>query len=160
MPRRNLAERLAARRVLKPCPVAGLAGHCWVWTGSLVKRPADPTKYRTPGYGRIVTGGRHILVHRAAWELWRGSIPSGLTIDHLCKVKACFNPDHLEPVTRAENRRRERRAMCGRGQHAMIDANVYIDPRGYRQCRACRTAAVRRHRSAVSELSGSVSPTS
>lgn len=46
--------------------------------------------------------------HRKVYAAARGPIPAGLTLDHLCRVKACVNPDHLEPVTRAENVRRSR----------------------------------------------------
>lgn len=59
------------------------------------------------GYGRLSIDGRLTLAHRASYEAFVGPIPSGLTIDHLCRVRMCINPEHLEPVTRAENTRRE-----------------------------------------------------
>lgn len=74
---------------------------CWIWRG-------------TPGangYGRLSIGNRPTYAHRAAYELHVGPIPAGLTIDHLCRVRMCVNPDHLEPVTRAENTRREAAAL-------------------------------------------------
>src|SRR5687767_10789272 len=69
---------------------------CWVWTGSM---------YRS-GYAQIRMGGRGgplRRAHRVAFEIFRGPIPDGLELDHLCRVKACVNPWHLEPVTHAEN---------------------------------------------------------
>lgn len=74
-----------------------LPGSCWLWTGA----PA------ATGYGVIRAGGRDTYAHRIAHELLVGPIPQGLTIDHLCMVRLCVNPEHLEPVTRAENTRRE-----------------------------------------------------
>lgn len=46
------------------------------------------------------------MAHRVAYELWVGPIPEGMELDHRCKVRACINPAHLEPVTHAENMRR------------------------------------------------------
>lgn len=76
---------------------------CWIWTG----------KKGSKGYGLAhVDGGRQAQAHRVAYELLVGPIPDGLEIDHTCNVRPCVNPDHLEPVTHAENvRRRFRRAQ-------------------------------------------------
>lgn len=69
---------------------------CWLWIG-----------YRySNGYGAITHERKQILVHRWAYERFVGPVPDGLTIDHLCAVRHCVNPDHLEPVTGAENTRR------------------------------------------------------
>jgi len=73
---------------------------CWCWTGHL-----DPG-----GYGVFWVAGRHCGAHRVAYELFRGSIPEGLEIDHLCRVRHCVSPWHLELVTHAENVRRRRPA--------------------------------------------------
>lgn len=85
-----LRERFEAKYVVTP-------GGCWRWIGT-----------RTPeGYGQIrVAVGEVAYAHRVAYELLVGPIPEGLHIDHLCRVRACVNPAHLEPVTQAENNRR------------------------------------------------------
>ena len=67
---------------------------CWIWTAATV--PA--------GYGIIaVTHGVLRRAHRLSYEFIVGPIPEGLDLDHLCRVRPCINPYHLEPVTRAEN---------------------------------------------------------
>ncbi|MFI9344986.1 HNH endonuclease signature motif containing protein [Streptomyces sp. NPDC052773] len=71
-------------------------GGCWLWKGHVL-----PT-----GYGTVNAFGTVLLAHRAAYRLLVGPIPDGLTLDHLCRVTHCVNPDHLEPVTRRENIRR------------------------------------------------------
>ncbi len=76
------------------------AAGCWLWTGDLNDR----------GYPTFaLLHDRTVYAHRYAYELLVGPIPEGLTLDHLCRVPACVNPDHLEPVTKAENIRRAAR---------------------------------------------------
>lgn len=58
------------------------------------------------GYGHLRRDKVCILAHRFSYELRNGKIPEGLELDHLCRVPCCVNPDHLEPVTSAENTRR------------------------------------------------------
>lgn len=66
---------------------------CWLWPG-----------YKQPnGYGQIWFGGRTQSTHRVAYELHVGPVPDGLMLDHTCHTRACFNPAHLEPVTRVQN---------------------------------------------------------
>lgn len=96
------------------------------------------------GYGTICVDGRNQQVHRVTYELLVGPIPADYDLDHLCGVRNCIRPSHLEPVTHAENVRRAlERPDCSFG-HAMTPENVYIAPKtGKRQCRECRR---RRHR--------------
>ena len=91
------------------------------------------------GYGQIDRNG---YAHRAAYEAAYGPIPEGLEIDHLCCVKSCVNPEHLEAVTHGENNRRawERRGKpthCKHG-HEFTPENTLINSRGYRGCRRCK----------------------
>lgn len=58
------------------------------------------------GYRRVWDGKREPVAHRYAWEYVNGHIPIGLILDHLCRFRACIRPDHMEPVTHAENTRR------------------------------------------------------
>ena len=96
------------------------------------------------GYGRVAINGRILLAHRVAYEAARGPIPQGLQIDHLCRVRACVNPAHLEVVTSRVNSLRgvgpaainALRTHCPRG-HAYTPENTYWRGRS-RACRACR----------------------
>jgi hypothetical protein len=117
--------------------------NCWK---ALVRLEAD-------GYARIRMNGKRSQLHVYAWKIFRGSIPQDLVLDHLCLNKACANPDHLEPVTRAENDRRARfhyearRTHCKRG-HELTPENVklrYVHPtRTDRQCRTCLNESKRK----------------
>lgn len=71
---------------------------CWLWQKTIARH----------GYGIIMNKGKRIYAHRLSYETHVGPIPEGLTIDHLCRVRSCVNPKHLEPVTRGENARRGR----------------------------------------------------
>jgi hypothetical protein len=122
------------------------AAGCWIWTAS---------RHPVSGYGRIKMGGhrgKHVPAHRVAYEMFVGPIPEGLVLDHLCRVRPCVNPAHLEPVTGAENTARGKagkhlsdRTHCPQG-HAYDEQNTYPEPGGGRGCRACRSEARRRHR--------------
>jgi hypothetical protein len=119
-------------------------GICWIWTGAV-----SSSGYGVIGRGR--KGEGFAFTHRAAWELLVGAIPPDLILDHLCRVKTCCNPDHLEPVTRAENARRGARGPgwaarqithCVHG-HEFTAANTMIC-RTQRRCRTCDRARDRK----------------
>ncbi|MGN6128491.1 MAG: HNH endonuclease signature motif containing protein [Humibacter sp.] len=97
------------------------------------------------GYGRFKLGGAMRQAHRLSYAMAYGSVPAGLQLDHLCRVRHCVAPDHLEPVTSQENSRRgsgvaaknAAKTHCLRG-HRYDDANTYIPPAGGRRCLACQ----------------------
>ena len=117
---------------------------CWEWKGNI---------HSWTGYGRIRVNDQECSSHRFVYELLRGPIPKGLTLDHLCRNKTCVNPDHLEPVTAGENALRgfgpcavnARKIICLRG-HRYDENNTYIDKRGRRSCKQCRAEWARKHR--------------
>lgn len=130
-------------------PKVDATGICWLWTGA---------KNRG-GYGVINRGRRFgtVVVHRAVWELLVGPIPEGTELDHVCRVRACCNPDHLEPVTRAVNVARgsqragaPRKTHCKSG-HRFTPENTLPNGDHGRACRECVNAANRRYRARQKE---------
>lgn len=110
---------------------------CQIWTGA-----------NDRGYGRIYVDGRSARVHRVVWELKNGPIPDGLTIDHLCRVRACINTDHMELVSGAENTSRaapfrprvsprQKSTHCKVG-HEFTPENSGSNGGGRRICLTCR----------------------
>jgi len=80
---------------------------CWLWTG-----------YCNPkGYGRFTENYNPIFAHRWSYEKFIGPIPEGLVIDHLCEVKNCVNPEHLEPVTNKINLNRGKVGQKNAARH-------------------------------------------
>ena len=133
----------------KVCPEPNSG--CWLWTGNIAGG----------GYAYIgVKSENGKLVnkrdHRAMYACVEGDIPQTLVLDHLCRVRSCVNPDHLEPVTRAENVRRgtgpgmardrkNSKNHCKNG-HPLSGDNVRTNSRGVRMCITCYRAAWARHR--------------
>ena len=123
------------------CPIEGLqGGGCWLWTGA---------KRNKGGYGAFSPSGRRgdlLFAHRVSFDIFRGVIPDGFVIDHLCRVRRCVNPWHLEPVTDRENSLRgispaamnAAKISCQNGHHLSGD-NLYISKTGQRGCRICRS---------------------
>lgn len=84
---------------------------CWLWTGFV----------HPSGYGVIRTGNKNTYAHRCSYELFVGAVPEGLQLDHICRVRCCVNPAHLEPVTPQEN---VLRGLNGRLRYQKADANA------------------------------------
>lgn len=143
-----LAEIAAKRhdfesRMDRNGPAIGDLGQCWLWRGRVGRN----------GYGRFAVGGREVAAHRVSYCLYRAIPNPRLTLDHLCRMRACVNPAHLEEVSsrvnlfRGENlaARRRRQTHCFRG-HALDGENLHWSKAGHRGCRACKSQNNRRHR--------------
>lgn len=110
---------------------------CWIWTAYV----------HPSGYGRFSWEGAKQYAHRVVFTELRGPIPDGQDLDHLCRVRSCVNPDHLEAVTRSENVRRgvgwhkianinAVKDACKNG-HPYDESNTYTTKQGWRSCREC-----------------------
>jgi hypothetical protein len=109
---RYRSERSEAERFWSKVDRTDSSG-CWLWLG----------QRNAWGYGhfrRTVVLGTYVAVkaHRYAYTLAIGPIPPGLTLDHLCGRPACVRPDHLEPVTNAENLRRRHARRRAEGKQS------------------------------------------
>ena len=130
----TIADRIAKH--------SALDGDCIVWIGTTGRL----------GYGHISVNSSTKDVHRVSYETFVRPIPEGLSLDHLCRNRACINPDHLEPVSHRENVLRgfgptslnARKTHCKRG-HPLSGDNLYIIPStGSRVCRVCDRERQRR----------------
>ena len=113
--------------------VAVLPSGCWEWTGA-----------RTDGYGAFRIREGKVRAHRHAYLMLVGLIAESDELDHLCRNRACVNPDHLEPVSRRTNQLRGQtftaaqvaRTHCPR-EHPYDAVNTYWHE-GHRHCRTCQ----------------------
>lgn len=127
--RRRDTEPLPMEKFINAIRV--LPNSCWQWQNSLA----------TFGYGKFWIGNTQFMAHRFAWWVFRGAIPKGLQIDHLCRNRGCVNPDHMEPVTIKENVLRgvgtsainKRKTHCKNGH-----AYDRISPSNRRYCSICK----------------------
>ena len=127
-----------------------VANDCWLWQGTT---PAGYGQYALWSRGSGVNRQRGTIpAHRYAYEQFIGEVPEGLELDHLCRVKNCVNPQHLEPVTHRENCLRAATVRqwptmsthCDKGH----DRSLWIVYRknGHRECRLCNRETLRRWR--------------
>lgn len=121
----------ALMRILDRCDI----GLCWEWLGGLDK----------DGYGKTTIDTMDWRVHRAVWTALVGPLDGSLVIDHLCRNRACCNPDHLEPVPDSENWKRgyapsrtyAERSTCKNGHDLNDPANLRKNKTGARVCKTC-----------------------
>lgn len=142
-PKITLTDDQIAERLLSKSERGDDENSCWIWTASKINT----------GYGQINLHGAPRLAHRVSYVLFVGPIPSGMDLDHICRVRSCINPKHLEPVTRSENnkrglvgkeaaRRARERTHCRRG-HLLSEDNIKWAERGRRCCKICYETKVK-----------------
>jgi len=130
-------------------PRVDAEGDCWSWLGARTQGGY--------GYAWVDASHKHVRAHRLAWELLVGPIPDGLVLDHLCRVRLCVNPDHLEPVTIGINSKRgfspnivanrlgQLNPLCARGHERL----PLIHSGACRQCKRITNNASKRRRREV-----------
>jgi hypothetical protein len=143
----SLPDRI--RDKIDPEPMSG----CWIWTAN---RTHDGYGLTSP----LLPGGS-CYAHRVTYEILIGPIPAKMTLDHLCRITCCVNPEHLEPVTFAVNCARgfsrpainARKTHCDRGHEFSLE-NTYIRKNhgGRRGCRKCNSIAVAKYKARSSRL--------
>ncbi len=114
-------------------------GPCWVWIAGK----------RADGYGRFDVNGRPERAHRFSFEMTSGAIPKDMVLDHLCRNRACVNPDHLQLTTRKGNavapgsmvgrttgEKNRAKTHCPKG-HEYTPENTRVSKRGLRHCKEC-----------------------
>ena len=114
---------------------------CWLWALPVTGR-----------YARFKLSGSDRQAHRVAYEWANGPVPDGLEIDHLCRVRHCVRPSHLEAVTHTENLRRGngwsgrnvRKTHCPQ-EHPYSPGNTYTLKHGGRRCKTCAKLATRKY---------------
>lgn len=109
-------------------------GGCWIWNGAQT----------SAGYSQFQVNKRTVYGHRWSYKHFVGEIKKGLTVDHICRIRSCVNPKHLEAVTNKENILRgiapsainSRKTHCVHG-HKLSSDNIYNNKNGHRVCKTC-----------------------
>lgn len=121
---------------------------CWILRSHRVSRD---------GYIQLNRRGSTKRAHRLIYELLVGPVPEGMGLDHLCRNRACVNPEHLEPVTSRINTLRSpiakaalnaRKTHCGKGHEFSLDNTGWQTLPGRqprRICMTCQRAAYRKY---------------
>jgi len=116
-----------------------IVNDCWLWQGRLDRS----------GYGEFDWSGKTNKAHIYSFRTFVCDVPKGKELDHLCRNRNCVNPEHLEPVSHAENMRRgqwARQTACQNG-HKYTQETLYINKTsGQRTCRICRAEYNRQYR--------------
>lgn len=129
-----------AESILKNCNKVDSG--CWLWTGYIAKS----------GYGQITIHRKSWKVHRLSYSVFKSPLIPGFEIDHLCKVRHCVNPAHLEQVTKKENilrseswsAKNKRKTHCRNGHEYTPDNTLNLKD-GARRCKACNRVTGRRN---------------
>lgn len=126
--------------------VAMQSDDCWIFTGSL----------GGGGYGKIAVDRKARPAHRVMYERLVGPVPDGMVLDHLCSVRTCVNPAHLEPVTQRENVLRSiakgdaphmtPSSHCRKGHEFTPENTQHVIDRFGRPGRRCRRCVARNQR--------------
>lgn len=138
-PRYHSLEDISATTIRQLVEHISPKGDCIIWKGST-----------RDGYGRIKFKGKQTQVHRWFYQIMYGKIPGKLDIDHLCRNRACLKLEHLDPVSRKDNRGRGLlgvlKTHCANG-HPWNKENteVRLSEGGIRRCSICRRISERRH---------------
>lgn len=145
----ELPEKFQSRLRLAPCPKPEL-GDCWLWNGRVRKASLGSGG----GYGIVYWNGKTGYVHRLVFLMFK-KIPKGKQLDHLCRVRHCANPRHLEPITQVGNIMRGEwfiaknaaKTHCPKG-HSLSDCRIRRKPGGriQRECRVCDVERARSYK--------------
>lgn len=139
-------EKLLNNRKLVKCKDETLNPYCWEWT-----------RYKNKGgYGLTSAYYKTWKVHRLSFLIFKSNLINGMDLDHLCSNRICFNPAHLEQVTRHENilrgntgKHERDKLYCKKG-HPYDDTNTYWrtrpDKRLYRICLKCKHISNKKYR--------------